>query len=225
LATAVRAKCCPVARINLAAEIMQLLRSRVLQAIGAALLCLACVAASPRGAAAQDAASFISSLGARGLQALSPSVPEAQRVSGFRQLLENNFDLAGISRFVLGPYERTMTPPAQQQFVPLFRDYLAHVYVARLSRYADSPFRVTGTRPWGGETVVISQVSTGNGSPVEIDWHVTNRNGRFLVTDVAVNGVSMKTTQRSEFASIIQRNGGEANALVAALRQQLAEAR
>ena len=35
----------------------------------------------------------------------------------------------------------------------------------------------------------------------------------------------MKATQRSEFASIIQRNGGQPDALIPVLRQQLAQAR
>jgi phospholipid transport system substrate-binding protein len=185
---------------------------------------LTSVAATPSGAAAQDAASFISSLGARGLQALSPSLSQAQKEAGFRELLVANFDLPGISRFVLGSYARAMSPTAQQEFQPLFRDYLARVYAQRLSRYADAPFRVTGSRPFGSETVVTSQVSA-NGSPVDLDWQVQNQNGRLVVTDVVVGGVSMKVTQRSEFASVIQRNGGKPDSLIAALRQQLAQAR
>ena len=118
-----------------------------------------------------------------------------------------------------------MSPAAQQEFEPLFRDYLTRVYTQRLSRYADAPFRVTGSRPVGDETVVTSQVSAGGGSPVDIDWHLQNRNGRFVVTDVVVGAVSMKMTQRSEFASVIQRNGGKPDALIAVLRQQLAQAR
>jgi phospholipid transport system substrate-binding protein len=204
---------------------MQVFRFKPFHAIGIALLMLTCLAVTPRGAAAQDAASFISSLGTRGLQALNPSMPPVQQEATFRQLLENNFDLAGISRFVLGSYARVMSPPAQQEFGPLFRDYLTRVYVTRLSRYADAPFRVTGSRPSGGETVVTSQVYTGGNSPVEINWHVENRGGRFLVTDVVVEGVSMKATQRSEFASIIQRNGGQPEALLPIMRQQLAQAR
>jgi len=204
---------------------MQVFRRKIFHGVGIALLMLAGLAATPRGAAAQDAASFISSLGARGLQALRPSLSEAQKQAGFRELLENNFDLAGISRFVLGPYARVMSPGAQQEFEPLFRDYLAQVYTTRLSRYADAPFRVIGSKPWGGETVVNSQVTTPGGSQVQIDWHIQNHSGRFLVTDVVVDGVSMKATQRSEFASVIQRNGGQPDALIAVLRQQLAQAR
>jgi len=203
---------------------MQVFRFRIFHAVGVTLLMLACLAVAPRDAAAQDATSFIESLGTRGLQALSPSLPPAQQEARFKQLLDSNFDIPGISRFVLGSYARTMSPGAQQQFAPLFRDYLARVYTTRLRRYADAPFRATGSRPAGGETVVTSQVWA-NGSPFGIDWHVTNQNGRHLVTDVVVDGVSMKTTQRSEFAAIIQRNGGQPDTLVSVLRQQLAQAR
>jgi len=204
---------------------MQIVRFKSFQAVGIALLMLVCLAASPQRAAAQDAASFISSLGTRGLQALNPSIPRAQQEARFRQLLENNFDLAEISRFVLGSYARMMSPAMQQQFEPLFRDYLTQVYVTRLNRYSEVPFRVTGSQALGGETVVTSQVAASGGQPVQLDWHVTNHSGRWLVNDVVVGGGSMKVTQRSEFASIIQRNGGQPNALVAVLRQQLAQSR
>jgi len=204
---------------------MRLFWFRTLHAAGTGLLLAVFVIGAPRGAAAQDAAAFISNLGAQGLWALSPSVPRAQQEARFRQLLESNFDLPEIARFVLGPYVRTMSPATYQQYLPLFRDYLVQVYTIRLSRYADSPFRVTGSRPWGGETVVTSSVWRDGVSPIQIDWHVINRGGRLLVADVVVEGVSMKATQRAEFTSIIQRGGGQAEALIAALRQQLAQAR
>src|SRR4051794_34680642 len=158
---------------------MQIVRFKSFHAVGIALLMQICLAASPPRAAAQDAASFINSLGTRGLQALSPSIPRAQQEASFRQLLDNNFDLAEISRFVLGRYARMMSPAAQQQFAPLFRDYLAQVYVTRLNRYSEVPFRVTGSQTLGGETVVISQVAVSGGPPVQLDWHVTNRSGRW----------------------------------------------
>ena len=69
---------------------MQVFRFRIFHAIGIALLMVACLAASPRDAAAQDATSFIQSLGTRGLQALSPSLPPAQQEARFKQLLDGN---------------------------------------------------------------------------------------------------------------------------------------
>ena len=186
------------------------------------LMAMASMTTLPRGASAQDAPSFVATLGQQGLQVLGPTVQPAQRAARFRQLLDDDFDLPGIARFVLGPFGRAMSPAAQQQFLPLFRDYLVKAYTARLGQYGGSPFRVTGARPQDGGTLVTSQVWRSNGNPIEIDWYVVDRGGHPLVSDVIVDGVSMKITQRDEFAAIIQRNGGNPEALVPALRQQLA---
>jgi phospholipid transport system substrate-binding protein len=198
-------------------------RFRYLRVIAAALFSCACLSALPRGAAAQDATGFIQNLGNQAIQVLGPSVPPAQRTAHFRQIFSSDFDLHGAAQFVLGPTGRSLSPEQQQEFTTLFRDYLAEAYSARLGQYGGEPFRVTGSRPNGEETIVTSQVQRRGGNPVEIDWHVINNGGRFLVTDVYVDGVSMRVTHRQEFAAIIQRNGGHPEALLAALRQQLAQ--
>ena len=58
------------------AEEMQVFRYRTLHAVGIAFLILTCFLATPRGAVAQDAASFIGNLGAQGLRALDPMSAE-----------------------------------------------------------------------------------------------------------------------------------------------------
>src|SRR5258708_1434981 len=55
----------------------------------------------------------------------------------------------------------------------------------------------------------------------ELQWHVANRGGRFVVTDVQVNGSSMKVSERDQVAGIIQRNGGRPDALLSVMRQQV----
>jgi MlaC protein len=80
---------------------------------------------------------------------------------------------------------------------------------------------VTGTRQNGDETIVTSQVMR-QGNPAELQWHVANRGGRFLVTDVHVNGSSMKVSERDQLASILQRNGGRPDALLSVMRLQVA---
>jgi len=197
---------------------------RSVRAVGILVLTLVFLPAIPQGASAQDATTFIKNLGQQGLQVLGPSVPQQQRAARFRQILDSDFDLTEIGRFVLGSAGRTMSPAAQQEFVPLFRDYLVQAYTARLGQYGGAPFQVTGSRPYGGETVVSSQIERG-GNPIKIDWHVVDHGGRPLVTDVVVDGVSMKATHRQEFAAIIQRSGGQPETLLPALRQQLAQAR
>ncbi len=178
--------------------------------------------APPRPATAQDARAFVGTLGQQAIQVLGPSAAPAQRLARFRELFHNDFDVPGIGQFVLGRYWRTATPEEQQEFLGLFQEYIVRAYSARLAEYAGEPFRVTGSRPNGEETVVNSQIIRGSGAPIGVDWYLIGGAGGYRITDVYVGGVSMKVTQRDEFGSIIQRNGGHVSALIAQLQQKLA---
>ena len=47
---------------------------------------------------------------------------------------------------------------------------------------------------------------------------VRKKGGAYKIVDVVVEGVSMAVTQRSDFASVIQRGGGDLNVLLAHLK-------
>jgi phospholipid transport system substrate-binding protein len=188
-------------------------------------LVLAVLAAAPRGTAAEDPRAFVTTLGTRAIEVLGPAVPEQQRLARFRELFHNDFDIPAIGQFVLGRYWRTASPQEQQEFLNLFQEYIVQAYSARLGQYGGAPFRVTGSRPSGNEIVVTSEILRPGGAPIQVDWFLVDQGGRLLITDVYVGGVSMKVTQRDEFASVIQRNGGQVGALLAQLRQKVATAR
>ena len=191
-------------------------------AVGA-LLVMVLVLATPRAATAQDARSFVATLGEQAIQVLGPGVPEMQRQARFRVLFHDDFDLPGIGQFVLGRYWRIATPQEQQDFLSLFQEYLVRAYSARLGQYGGEPFHVTGTRPNGEETIVTSEIIRHSGAPIAVEWYLIGH-GSLKITDVYVAGISMKVTERDEFASVIQRNGGRVAALIAQLRQKLAAA-
>lgn len=197
---------------------------RRLLSLGAFVLIAVIGATVPRDAAAQDATAFVRTLGTEAIQVLGPSVSPAQRLVRFRQLFRNDFDVPGIGQFVLGRYWRTTTPQQQQEFLQLFQEYVVQAYASRLGPYGGEPFRVIGARPAGDQTIVSSDVVRPGGSPIQIDWYLINLGGQFKITDVYVGGVSMKVTQRDEFAAIIQHDGGRIDGLLTRLRQKTAAA-
>jgi phospholipid transport system substrate-binding protein len=194
-------------------------------AIGATFLLLTVLAAAPRVGAAEDPRAFVNTLGTRAIEVLGPGVSAPQRLARFRELFHNDFDIPGIGQFVLGRYWRTASPQEQQEFLGLFQEYIVQAYSARLGQYGGAPFRVTGSRQSGGETVVTSEIDRPGGAPVQVDWFLINPGGAYKITDVYVGGVSMNVTQRDEFASVIQRNGGQVGPLLAQLRQKTAASR
>jgi phospholipid transport system substrate-binding protein len=181
------------------------------------------VGAAPRSDAAMDPKAFIGNLGQEGIQQLGPNVPPAQRIARFRQLFQADFDVPSIGRFAIGRYWQAFSPEQQQEFLRLFAEYTVQAYADKLGPYGGSQFRVMGAAPAGEEVVVSSEVNRPSGPPVRIDWHVAPGGEGYKVTDVYVDNVSMRITQRDEFAKIIQNNGGQPSALLAVLRQQVRE--
>ena len=170
-------------------------------------------------AAAADPAAVVSNLGSRALEVLGKNAPQSQRVARFRELLREDFDVPEISRFVLGRYWNVATEEQRAEFVKLFEEYIALAYSTRLAEYTGETFKVTGSRPDAGGAIVSSQIVRPAGAaPVKVDWRLTGRNGAYKISDVSVDGISMAVTQRSEFASVIQHNGGQVQGLITMLR-------
>jgi phospholipid transport system substrate-binding protein len=174
-----------------------------------------------RPAAAADPAAVITNLGNKALRVLGKDVDPNLRVARFRDLFRQDFDAPDIARFVLGHYWRVATPAQQQEFIRLLTDYIALVYANRLAEYSGETLRVIGTRPAPDGQLVSSEIIRTNGQPpAHVDWLLTPQDGTYKINDVRVEGVSMAATQRSEFASVIQRNGGQVQGLISALRQK-----
>jgi phospholipid transport system substrate-binding protein len=171
--------------------------------------------------AAADPAALVSSLGNRALEVLGKGAPQSQRVARFRELLREDFDVPGIARFVLGRYWNVATEEQRAEFVKLFEEYIAVAYATRLAEYSGETFKVIGSRPEADGAIVSSQIIRPAGAaPVKVDWRLTERTGNYKISDVSVDGISMAVTQRSEFASVIQHNGGQVQGLIAMLRER-----
>ena len=150
-----------------------------------------------------------------------PSLREAR----FRELFDTDFDCPGIARFVLGRYWRSASQEEQQEFVKLFENYVVFVYTTRLSNFGGEALKVSGSRSDGDGVIVSTDViSPGAAPPMKIDWRLVSDNGTYKISDVIVEGVSMMVTQRSEFASVVQRNGGQVRSLIAMMRERTASA-
>jgi len=78
-------------------------------------------------------AEFVRTLRNEALGVIRADIAPGQKQAFFRQLLQQDFDLPGITRFVLGPYWRVASEPEKQEFRRLFEDYIVRVYSERFA--------------------------------------------------------------------------------------------
>jgi phospholipid transport system substrate-binding protein len=171
---------------------------------------------------ADDAKKFVDNLGENAISSLTGSTLSGQeRASRFRAFLVADFDMLGISKFVLGRYWKIATPDQQTEFQKLLEDLLTQSYAKTFAQYAGEKFKVTGAHGNDdGSMLVNSSVDRPNGDIIRLDWRVEDQSGTTKIIDLLVEGVSLRTTHRSDFASAIQSNGGTIAGLLDALRQK-----
>ncbi len=193
--------------------------------LGLAAILAAGVAFAPNAKAApsKEAESFITSLANEALKDLSDKLPEQELEQHFKALLDKNFDMPRISRFVLGRYWNSANDKEKQDFQSLFEQYVVRAYSVRFSEYSGETVKVTGSRSDSPENVVVASqiMQPDNAPPVHVDWIVRKDGGAFHIADVSVDGVSMVLTQKQEFAAVIERNGGGVTGLNKAIADKL----
>ncbi len=164
---------------------------------------------------------FVSNLAQKGISILeNEDVQKEQREKNFRKLLHNNFDMKTIARFSLGRYWKVSSKTEQKEYLALFENMIINVYSKRFSEYNGQVIKVASARLTGkADALVSSSIVPESGPKIRVDWRVRQKkNGKFKVIDIIVEGVSMSLTQRSDFASVIQRGGGKVEVLLAHLR-------
>jgi phospholipid transport system substrate-binding protein len=167
----------------------------------------------------QDPRAFVNELGHQAIQVMGPNVPLDQRAARFAQLFRTDFAVQQIGQFVMGPYSRTASPQEREQFLQTFSQSIAEAYAKRFGDYAGEPFWVTGEREQGGERIVSSQVLRPSGGYVRIEWSLIDEGGQPKISDVKIDGLSMRVQERELFGSLMQQSGGRMDIALVALRK------
>ena len=173
------------------------------------------------------AGKFVQGLGDKAISVLADKTKTPEQAGQvFREMLHNSFDLDLLGKFALGPANwRAATAEQKAQYLKLFEKLVVQIYSDRFKLYSGESFKVASTKAEDDrDTYVTSDiVKPGAGAaPVQVDWRVRNKGGRYQVIDVIVEGVSMSVTQRSEFAAVIQKNGGDLQEFLKILAERVA---
>ncbi|WP_235951922.1 MlaC/ttg2D family ABC transporter substrate-binding protein [Falsiroseomonas algicola] len=195
-------------------------RSLLIAAAGMALM--------GRAAQAQQidparATSFIQQTGEELVQAMNAvGSPVAQRRERVAAVLRRAVDVEGVGRFILGRFWRTASPDQQAEYLRLFEEILIRNLSARFGEYQGVRFSLGRSQARTEEDVLVNTVVERPGSPAfGLDWRVAEVGGAPRVVDVIAEGTSLRLTTRSEYSSVISRNGGNVASLLTAMRQQI----
>jgi len=158
------------------------------------------------GAAAQEAAQVVENMASQVLATVKTGASDAEREQQMTQLFRANFDVNAIGQMVLGRHWNGATPEQRDRFMAAFERAEIRAYSGRFKNYQGQTLKIGKVTPNGASQLVDSQLMQPAGQPIRIVWEIS----RGKVIDIAVEGVSMGMTRRSDFNSYVQRNGLDA---------------
>jgi ABC-type transporter MlaC component len=188
----------------------------------------ALTAAAPVRAAdpQSDARAVVTSMAEAVIATLRAGADKATREARFSEMYRRNFDNAGIGAWAAGRAFAAASPAAKQDYLATFETYVVKAYAAQLTKYKGERLRVDKVESDGRYTIVISNLvppDPRDPREIEMRWRLSPAGGRFIVSDVVIDKISMALTEKRAFTDWLHEKGGALEGLTAKLKEKIAD--
>ena len=164
---------------------------------------------------------FVQSTVNRASQVLNDNLSIDQKIDKLKSIASETVDIKGIGMYTLGSYRKVLSEDQKKEYNILFEQYFLKTFSSRLAEYSNPEIEVKSKDKLNKNYTIVSSilVSTDQRPEVRIDWRIyTKKPGDLKIRDLIIEGLSLVRTQKEEFASIIESNNGDINALFASLK-------
>ena len=156
----------------------------------------------------------------RASKILSEDISKEKKMEELQIIAKDTVDIVGIGFYTLGSARKNLDDNQKKKYGILFQDYFLKSFSSRLAEYTNPEINVIGKETLNKNYTIVNSllVATSERPEIKIDWRIYTKNPESpLIRDLIIEGLSLARTQKEEFASILNSNDGEINALFKAL--------
>ena len=168
-----------------------------------------------------DAEIFVKSFSDQAINILSNSgINENERSNLFTNLVMNSIDLDLISKFVLSKAWKSASDDQKKDYNSVFEKYFINSYANKLNQYSGEQVEIFGSEEAGKYIIVDSNIIKGGTDTLKINikWRLLNKNAKFKIIDLNIEGISLVIAQREEFQSFLMNNNSDIDLLINKLK-------
>jgi phospholipid transport system substrate-binding protein len=175
-------------------------------------------------AATQRASDFVKNVGDQLVGVVNGTAADSQKRTQLTQIIDSAVDVDGVARFCLGRFWHNASAQQQQNYTSLFHQVLVNNITSKIGEYRGVTFVMGKVQMRDENAVVSTVVNRPNNPPTNVDWIVSSPSSEPKIIDVVAEGTSLRLTQRQDYASYLSHNNDNIDALINAMRQQVAQA-
>ena len=165
---------------------------------------------------------FVQSTVNRASKILSENLTKDEKIDKLKIIAEETVDIRGIGFYTLGSVRKNLNGDQKKKYSRLFREYFLKSFSSRLSEYTNPEIDVLTKEVLSENYTIVNSLLKGTSErpEVKIDWRVYTKDPENpLIRDLIIEGLSLARTQKEEFASILNSNDNDINALFKTLEE------
>jgi phospholipid transport system substrate-binding protein len=159
---------------------------------------------------------FVQSTVNRASQILSKNISKEEKMTQLETIAKETVDITGVGFYSLGSKRKELDGNQKKQYSKLFEGYFLKSFSSRLAEYTNPEIEVNDKKIINENYTIVNSILLGTSErpEVKIDWRIYTKDpSNPLIRDLIIEGLSLARTQKEEFSSILNSNGGDINAL------------
>jgi phospholipid transport system substrate-binding protein len=140
---------------------------------------------------------------ARAQKVVSSDASRDDQLTALHALARDFLDTRDMGRRALGGRLATQPVGQQEEFHDLFDEFIVRAYLRRLILFKKPKFGFGAVRENGDAALVKTKILTPN-DEFYVDYEMRRRDGRWLATDIVVEGISLRDNYGEQFASLLR---------------------
>jgi phospholipid transport system substrate-binding protein len=132
---------------------------------------------------------------------------DTKRRQALKKAISAIFDYSEMAKRSLGKHWNMRTAAEKKQFTDLFAALLENSYAGKIESYNNEKIVYIKEMLDGDYAEIKSKVVTAARDEFAIDYRLFKQDGKWMVYDVVIEGVSLVSNYRSQFNKIITSNG------------------
>lgn len=156
-----------------------------------------------------EAEKFVKDLSLDAIKLLKSNLDDKQKQDKLTKLFTNSVDMDWMGKFVTGKYWRSMTSEQKQKYAASYKKFLIASYIPKFKEYTNQEIKINRVTA-DEDNVFLAQtdIVAADSTKIAVDYKLKKAsNGKFLIIDIIAEGISLITTQRDDFGSVLAREG------------------
>ena len=165
---------------------------------------------------------FVQSTVNRASKLLGENISKDEKIERLKEIAKETVDIRGIGFYTLGKKRKSLNDQEKRRYAELFEGYFLKSFSSRLAEYTNPEIDVQSKEKLNENYTIVNSIlkATNERPEIKIDWRIYTKNPENpLIRDLIIEGLSLARTQKEEFASVLNSNNNNIEALFKILEE------